>query len=271
MGDNSIERKLVDLICSKQDAFMGQVKTEIMSFIKEEIPKLIRGSFAPEFESLKKKLEGLETSMTFIGEQYEDFKKSFETQTEEMKLLKNENEYLKKKMTGMEARLSDMEQQSRQNNIELNGIPEHKQEVPSNIVKQLGKVISFNIGENEIASCSRVAKINKDSKAPRSIVCQFPTKLYRDNFLAAAIKYNKANPDKKLSSTLLGIGGKDAAVFVAEHLTPSNKSLHAEARITARNKGYKFVWVRNGKILVRKNEGSPAIVISKPETLKLLS
>ncbi|CAH2042562.1 unnamed protein product, partial [Iphiclides podalirius] len=57
----------------------------------------------------------------------------------------------------------------------------------------------------------------------------------RDSVLAAVIKFNKSNVNDKLSSHHLGLGGSRVPIFVAEHLTPSNKALHAATRKNARS------------------------------------
>lgn len=57
---------------------------------------------------------------------------------------------------------------------------------------------------------------------------------------------------------------------MSEHLTLHNKHLHAAARRKAKEAGFKFVWVRDGRILVRRNEQSHAITIKDEESLKLI-
>ncbi|CAK1584852.1 unnamed protein product [Parnassius mnemosyne] len=93
----------------------------------------------------------------------------------------------------------------------------------------------------------------------------------RDTFLAASIMYNKANPNEKLNSNLLGIGGAKENVYVVEHLSPTNKYLHAAARKKAKELNYKFVWVRRGRIFMRKSETSDYKYIRDLETLDSLS
>lgn len=116
--------------------------------------------------------------------------------------------------------------------------------------------MSCELTENNIHHVTRVAKGDPISSRPKSIVVQFNSPRIRDTFLAASIQYNKTNPEDKLNSHVLGISGKKESIFIAEHLSPTNKMLHAEARNKGKNKNYKFVWVQNGKIFVRKSEGS---------------
>ncbi|KAG8284259.1 hypothetical protein J6590_106999, partial [Homalodisca vitripennis] len=48
-------------------------------------------------------------------------------------------------------------------------------------------------------------------------------------------------------------------------LSPARRRLHALARKFQREKNYKFLWVRNGKIFMRK---APVKVISSEEDLQ---
>lgn len=84
----------------------------------------------------------------------------------------------------------------------------------------------------------------------------------RDELLAAVVKYNK-NKEKvnKLNSNDLGIAGPRSSVFVSEHLTPTNKYLHAAVRKRAKEANYRFVWVRNGRIFVRKSEEDANVIL----------
>ncbi|RVE48661.1 hypothetical protein evm_006732 [Chilo suppressalis] len=68
----------------------------------------------------------------------------------------------------------------------------------------------------------------------------------------------EANSKDKLNTVQLGYGCEKTAVYVSEHLCPYYKGLHAETRKIAREKGYKYVWIRNGRIFIRKNDESPA-------------
>lgn len=126
--------------------------------------------------------------------------------------------------------------------------------------------------ETDIQQCTRIAKINNESRRPRSVIVKFNTQRTRDGFLAATLQFNKRNknPTDKLNSSLLGIGGDKKPVFVVEHLAPAQKALHAAARAKAKELNYKFVWVRGGKVYMRKTESAEYINIKNTEDLSNL-
>ncbi|OWR46732.1 hypothetical protein KGM_215426 [Danaus plexippus plexippus] len=65
----------------------------------------------------------------------------------------------------------------------------------------------------------------------------------------------------------MGYGTNKSPVYVSEHLSPHFKALHARTRKIARDKEYRYTWIRNGRIYVRKNDQSPAKQIKCFESL----
>ena len=115
-----------------------------------------------------------------------------------------------------------------------------------------------------------MAKSNKTDRRPRSIIVKLATPLMRDTLLAQAIKFNKANPSDKLNSFHIGLGGNKQPIFVSEHLSPTNRVLHAAARHKAKQLDYKFVWVKQGKIFMRKTETSEFVYVKNRNVLDSL-
>lgn len=125
--------------------------------------------------------------------------------------------------------------------------------------------------DGDIQHVTRIAKMNKDSKRPRAVILKLRSIRYRDQLLAAVHKFNKSKKQQdKLNSTHLGLAGTAEPVYVAEHLTPANKSLHALTRKKAKEAMYSFVWIRDGRIYVRKNENSSALLIRNHDSLNLI-
>jgi hypothetical protein len=149
-------------------------------------------------------------------------------------------------------------------------IPEHSNENLVSVVLQLSKVVSFPLNEKDIKLCSRVSKANRESTRLRSVILKLSLPRIRDSLIAACYKYNKANPSDRLNSSHLGLCGERKPIFESEHLSPINRSLPAQARIFKKENQFKYLWVRNGRILLRKDDSSPAIWIKGAETLQSL-
>lgn len=240
----------------------------IRDIIKEELNEMltkfnttITTAINKELEPIKKEIEEIKESMFFMNEKFEDIKKEQQSSKESIKKLESENTELKVTVEELHTRINNLEQQARSNNLEVQCVPENKNENVYNVITQLSRVVNCELNEKDILHCTRVAKTNVSSSRPRSIIVQLTSPRVRDQLLAATIKYNKSNPQDKLNCSHLGYAGSKSPVFVTEHLSPTNRALHAATRIKAKEKRYKYVWVRNGRIFVRKEDGSETILI----------
>ncbi|KAJ8726407.1 hypothetical protein PYW07_001105 [Mythimna separata] len=62
--------------------------------------------------------------------------------------------------------------------------------------------------KDDILSVVRVRKLDPESNNPRAVVVKLRSMLQRDTILTSVMKYNKAHPDKKLNSQLLGLAAQ---------------------------------------------------------------
>lgn len=246
------------------------VRKEVSAAMRSELPSLMKKLFESNFNPIKAQLNTLQESVKFISDQYEDIKESIHTIVNENKVLKTECAQLRETVSSLSDRLNSMEQYMRDSNIEIQGVPEFMSENIVNFVKHIAKVVSAKLADDDILSCTRVAAMNKNSQRPRAIVVRLRSSRCRVEVYSAVQRFNKAHQDKKLNSSHLGIAGEITNIYVGEHLSPSNKALHAAARIKSRELGYKFVWVRNGHIFVRKDENSRFILIKNHQTVSSL-
>lgn len=70
-----------------------------------------------------------------------------------------------------------------------------------------------------------------------------------------------------LTTADLDIDGPARPVFVNDHLAPLNKLLYGRVRKLGKELGYKYIWLNDCKIFVRKNDTSKAILISSEADL----
>ncbi|KAG7302623.1 hypothetical protein JYU34_012570 [Plutella xylostella] len=264
-------------ICLSKDDIQKIIQTELRNALSGDIVSLIKECLTSEFKTLKSEFSSLKSevtaireSMEFIDQKYDEIKQELNDKLASVSVLQKEIDSLREDNKDLKSRLAQIEQHSRSANLELQCVPEYKSENVPNLVSQLAKVVSYDLKEGEIRTCTRTAKINSSSPRPRAIIIQMNNALARDNFLAAIIKFNKNNAKDKLNSSHLGIGGDRVPVYASEHLSPTNKELHKLARLAAKEKQYKYIWVRGGRILVRKNDTSPIIVIKDQDCIKKL-
>ncbi|XP_063382169.1 uncharacterized protein LOC134668657 [Cydia fagiglandana] len=223
-----------------------------------------------EVAGLKGEVLSMKESMDFMNIKFEEMKTEAKDKFEICTQLQKEVETLKNDNLELVNRLNEFEQHSRACNIEIQCVPEHRSENLITTILQLAKTVSCDIKAEDIHHCTRTAKLDGNSSRPRNIVAKLKSPHMRDTLLASVIKFNKTDKDNKLNSSHLGLGGDKKPVYVAEHLTAYNKKLHKEARLAAKDKQYKYVWVRSGRILVRKDDKAQAIVLKSLDSIKRL-
>ncbi|XP_013181496.1 PREDICTED: uncharacterized protein LOC106127791 [Papilio xuthus] len=254
-------------------SLLSTLTHEIHVAVNEAVNKTVESYFAKQFESLKEELstlKDLKSSIEFLSADYDRVKTDLQICNEKLMSLTKENTKLTESVKDLNSRLSMLEQYSRERNIEINGIPEGKEENLFTVVKQLCTTVSVPIMDNDIVTCVRIRKMNPQSKIPRPVVVKLQSTKLRDEIIAGLSKFNRRDRENKLNTSHLGYGCSKQPIYVSEHLTPYLKSLHAQTRLLAREKKYKYVWIRNGRILVRKDDNSPAIPIKNLDSLKLI-
>lgn len=253
---------------SASDSYVTEEK--MRQIIKQEMTETITSLVSEHLANLNRQISGFQESLSFISKQYDDLLQSVNKKNDIINSLVSKTEKLSSQLKSVTDRIVQVEQNMRVTNIEINGIPEHKSENLLRTVEQLGRIVQSPIAPNDILHVSRVAKINKESSRPRSVIVKLRSQLRRDELLVAVSRFNKKNKDNKLSTEHLGIGGSRSPVFVSEHLTLTNKQLHAAARKKAKEAGFKFVWIRDGRIFTRKSEQSHVIYLKDEDSLKLI-
>lgn len=248
-----------DLIQESMDRLVTKMEEKI-----EKLMEIKTRDIFKEFSDIK-------DSFKYLDTQYSDLKKELQLKCSQMKVLSEENVTLKSNIKDLSNRLNIMEQHSRMSNIEIQCIPEYKSENLVNVVTQIANVTGNKLKEEDIHKCTRIAKLNPENKRPRSVIVKFSNPRVRDNFMASVIQFNKKHRDDKLNTSHIGIGGEKKPIYIADHLPPETKKIHALARETAKRLHYKFVWTKNGRVFMRKTETSEHIMIREQSQLESLT
>lgn len=268
---NSLTRQDTGAQChAMNETIVTTLRQEIEAAIAMHLQATLKAYFENQFTELKSTLQELKESVQFMSNDFDDLKMELGKNKDIINQLKKDNEELKSCVSDLRVRLNLVEQYSRQDNVEIHGVPENQAENLVTTVIQLGRAISCNIQNEDVLSVSRVKKLDSQSNRPRSIIAKLRSTRVRDDVLAAVSKFNRAHVSDKLNSGHLGYGGAKMPVYISEHLSSLNKAIHARVRQTAREKGYKYVWIRDGRVLVRKDDGSRAIHIKSLEAIALM-
>lgn len=237
------------------------------SISDSEDPSDSKGLLLQTILDLKSEMKLLRESVTFCSDKVSDFEEALKDLKKYMKLtedLKTENNNLKKQVCDLTNQLDHMEQYSRLNNLEIQGIPEKTGENLITVMETIGIYLNFPIDVNHIDAIHRVA--SRYSGAPRNIIVKFTSRRVKENLLAAYKSLRLTNKTK----SGLKIDGISDVLYMNEHLTQSNKLLYKEARKSAKEKSYKYVWVKNGRIFLRKDDRSRITVVTDLDCLSKL-
>jgi hypothetical protein len=244
---------------------ISKMQNEIIS----KMEKTIKQQFS-EFESRNKnQLDEFKTSLEFFSnkiddyeESVNDFKKVVRTVETSNKQLMTENAILKKDLNNCKTELELLQQYNRNRNVQVDGVPEVDGEQMRSVVEIIAKTIGESIDfENDVQAVHRVP--TKRNTGPKPIVLQFTNRQKRDAFLK---KSKLALKQRGIKSTDFARDVPVTNVYVNEHLTPYFKNLLFHAK-KLRETGFKYVWVSEGKIFVKKTENDSKIRISSTDDL----
>lgn len=251
--------------CLSLDSIKDMISKEIsvmiskeIATLKSEIDRTITKAVSRELKPLREEIASIKESLNFINNQHDLIVKRVDNLEKEVKLVsvaKAEVGKIRDAISIADAENHKREQWARRSNVEIFGIPERQGE---NLLKILGDIAShmqFPLhSASDIDFVTRVAPKQNENKKIKPIVVRFLARWKKDDFLAVARKL-------RLKCSDIGISG-DSFVHFNEHLTSRNKALLQRVKSVCKEKGFKYVWVRNCSIKVRRSDTSPVIHIS---------
>lgn len=221
-----------------------------------------------EFSRVEKSLGG---SLSMCHDDVKDLKLVIEEQKKEISKLVSscddlarENVSLKKHIGILEVRLDESEQYSRRNTIEIHGIPTEPNENVLEVVKKVGQSLNYPIETNMVDACHRLRN-NQNGNRPPGIIVKMVRRLDAEGLLA------RRRVKRNLNTSDLGYNlPQSNPVYINESLSPSRRKLFLAARTIKNEKAYTYLWVRGGKIFMRKEDKMPVKVIGSAEDLEKL-
>lgn len=164
------------------------------------------------------------------------------------------NERLLSELSTVKKQLNKKEQNELKNNIIVHGVPYMANENIPEIITKIGQTLETPVGK---FSAFRMGKEGAKNSAIKVIFDNEDTK---KGFLKSKNKFNLGSRDLGYTT--------DNKVFLNHDLTKANLELFKEAKIFKSNNSFKYLWISNGSILLKKDENSKVIVIENTEQLK---
>ncbi|KAL0893373.1 hypothetical protein ABMA27_014960 [Loxostege sticticalis] len=182
-----------------------------------------------------------------------------ETRVQELENQKNQHpdvSSLRNTISDLQAEIHDRDQELLLNDIEITGFPEEANENSTHIVIALAKKIGFDLDEKDVVCAERAGPPRppaQDGSAarPRPLAVRLTRRATRDALLRAA------RVRRRVTTEGLPVSGPVQPFYVNERLTRHHRQIFQKARELSRVYKFKYVWTREGKIFVRKEDGKP--------------
>lgn len=252
--------EFLSLLDSKLDAKLD----EKFDTFRTSVNKMIQSQITSAIENLK---TDFTHTTDFLADEQRDLKRDLATANNAISALEAEKSKLQSELDVMERRINSVEKVSRSRNLEIQAIPDRRNEDLVAIVRKICDTINVPVHDVDICSVRRIAKFNPDSSRPRNILLTLPSERQRDIILSAYKRYNKHHRSDPLNTGLLGIPGEKVNIYLAEHLSAECRELYAAARKFSRDHSFKYVWVKYGRVYLRKDDSSSAIFVKDLPTL----
>jgi hypothetical protein len=266
--DNSLIKESLDivkenLVTINQNSIDLKTELQIIRSDYSNIKTTVQ-ALDSKFKYVEKEIKSMQESTQYLSDQQEDIIIKVETLAESTKKIVNiesELNVVKKQYRELQLEMNLNDQRERLLNLEIVGVPEEKNEDLSDILLEMAKKIEDSLEATDIVQVNRVSPKIRVPGRPRNIIAKLTSRLLKDNIISSARKHRPTSGD-------LNISGAPKNIYVNEHLTISNKLLLQKCKQLSKEKNYQYVWAKHGRIYVRKNDTSPAILITSEEDQK---
>jgi nitrate/nitrite-specific signal transduction histidine kinase len=207
--------------------------------LKREMTEM-RASIESIFEKQNQELTDLKSTVNLMSERLNRMDDDREGTVSKMSALQAENRRLKSDVNRIEQSLLET-------SIGVQGISVPAEDELQPVINTLLSRIDCNELTKEIVGITR----NPHAKR-QEITIKFATKAARDRVLTSKKRVGEIRAEE--------LNCQGERIYMNEKLTTYNGHLLWLAK-TTKPQGYKYVWTRNGKIYMRKEEGAKSIVI----------
>lgn len=220
----------------------------------------------PGIKEILMVLKEILASQQFISSKYDELLKRNQELETMCSKLKTENVEMKTEMNELKQNTRKIENTLNRGKIEIHGIPYEHDEDIKNIIIKIGKNFEVPIKKEDIAEAYRMRKAKHSNEAQKNspLVVTFVRREDKQKFLCM-------RKNRSLFSDEINIKGVRSQIFINEYLSKTTKNLFWKAKKVKLEQQYKFLWINNGNILLRKTENSKVIQVSSEEDIENLS
>lgn len=254
-----------------KDELSAMLTTMLSSWKKEQdimLNKMLNDltELKSQNSSIKSTNDALEKSLQFMSSQYEEIKQKLVDMEGERK--ENMN-YI----STLENNINELQKRAKFTVIEFKNLTSPREQIRSEsqqdlceLVKKTCNAVKTQIQISDIKDIYRI----KTKTGVSTVVTELSSVLTRNRILNGVKEFNKLNPGNKLSSSTIGHSGPKIPIYVAESLTSKDRKLYAMTREKAKFLEYKYCWINNGRIFMKRVDGDTRIQIKNEADLETL-
>lgn len=230
-----------------------------VSELKSEF-SLLKASVSKDMYDIKTSIQLLTSSLTeshntLREEMCNAFSKLNDTMANlasEVSELKKENKEKDIRIQQMENKVNTLEQQTLSKGIEIKNV-KNNELTPIDVIKTIAASVNVDLQDNDISNAYKMQKQEK-------IIIDFCS-LNKKRELMAKIVRHRVKGDV-IHKNLNENNNSSNNIYINDQLTAHNRRILWLAKVKAKETGWKFVWVKNGNIMIKKTENTAALIIS---------
>lgn len=237
-------------------------RVESLSSLEIKIDDLL--TLKPQVESLKSVVSEVQLSLDNLSRKYDTILTENDARDATVTALSTQVQDLETCVSSqasiieqLQSDLNDSEQYSRLANLEIHCLPVTPNENLPAILTDFAVKLGIPFSSGDVVAAHRLAPLRNK---PAPVLVRFTSVKVRNLWLDKRSKLRGCAQNNDLP-----------VVFFSENLTKKNRELYWAARTVAKDKSYKFVWVKNGHTFLKKREGDPSIRVSPATDLTQLA
>lgn len=258
--------------------FLRVFRAEIKQDLDENAQRIQKSvndqleAFRMELADVKKENAEIVQSVSFMANQYDDIAPKVQqvitesaNAKENVDLMKEQVALSMEKLVKLEASVNAQAQATLRNNLVITGLA--KTSNPTETFWNLVKVTKAKVEENEVTSVELLKKFEaKRAPGPGSknnsyvadtILVRFKSNVAKGELIKAKRIMGATFNEQVNSLAVAGVrsaGDKPRTIFYRDHMTEYSMALFEQAKKKQAELNYKFVWMKNGQILMRQAE-----------------
>lgn len=245
---------------------MNEFKDEISSIIKDlkKEQTLFYSNIESTLLEIKNQYSKLQDSVDFTANKYDEMLNKMQEYDVERK---ENRDYISR----LEARLDQLEKQSKISSLEIKNVPKTANESKldlSNVVRNIGNVLDTTVVQSDIKD---IYRINSTNSMNNTIIVDFTTVILKSKLLQSVRTFNKNNINDKLNTTHLRVDGPKVPIYISDNLPPRVRKIFFLAREYAAQHKYKHCWSAYGKVYLRKEDGAQRFTVNSEIDLAKIS